>query len=353
MPKKLPPGIASARADDLNSRTDRGPLLRWYDAHKRDLPWRRTSDPYAVWVSEVMLQQTQVATVIPYWERWLKRFPTVESLAQADEQDALAQWQGLGYYRRCRLLMQGAKWVAEHGMPTTAAGWLAVPGVGPYTAGAIASIAQGDPAPLVDGNVERVYARVTGDASAGPSLTRAAWAWAERELYRPRPGDWNQALMELGATVCKPVKPACTRCPLEGRCVARQSWRVDELPTKVIPRKAVHLRHAVWVPLFEGEVGLRQIPERLWWQGMWEFPRADALPDAEIPELRELVGPGWLQHVGQVRHSVTHHRIVIDVSVVRCESRSPHLRWLRPEDLTPIPMPNPQRRVLKLVGSVL
>jgi A/G-specific adenine glycosylase len=183
---------------------------------------------------------------------------------------------------------------------------------------------------LVDGNVERVYARVTGDASAGPSLTRAAWAWAERELYRPRPGDWNQALMELGATVCKPVKPACTRCPLEGRCVARQSWRVDELPTKVIPRKAVHLRHAVWVPLFEGEGGLRQ-----------------------IPELRELVGPGWLQHVGQVRHSVTHHRIVIDVSVVRCESRSPHLRWLRPEDLTPIPMPNPQRRVLKLVGSVL
>ncbi|AIE86334.1 A/G-specific adenine glycosylase [Fimbriimonas ginsengisoli] len=353
MPKPAPPGLGSTRSDDALHQPNGGPLLKWYDQNRRDLPWRRTSDPYAVWVSEVMLQQTQVATVIPYWERWLARFPTIQALAESDEQEALSLWQGLGYYRRCRLLLAGARWVAEHGTPTTATGWLEVPGVGPYTAGAIASIAHGDPAPVVDGNVERVYARLAGDASAGPSLHKAAWTWARRELYRPRPGDWNQALMELGATVCKPVKPDCTVCPFEGRCVARQTWRVDELPTKEAQREAVRLKHAVWVPTFEGELGLRQIPEGLWWQGMWEFPRTDALAEAEIPELRELVGPGWLQHLGQIRHSVTHHRITIEVSLVRCETRSPDLRWFRPDDLASLPMPNPQRRVLKMAIDVL
>lgn len=353
MPKKPAPGLSSPRAHDPLAEADGGPLLRWYDANRRDLPWRRTKDPYAIWVSEVMLQQTQVATVIPFWERWLARFPTFHDLAVADEQEALALWQGLGYYRRCRLLIQGARWVDEHGLPNTAEGWREVPGVGPYTAGAIASIAQGDPAPLVDGNVERVYARLTGDDATNPKLNRNAWRWAQDQLFLPRPGDWNQALMELGATICKPVRPDCPRCPLEGRCVARQSWRVDELPTKEAKRAPIHLRHAVWVPVFEGRVGLRQIPPGLWWEGMWEFPRSDALTDAETPELRELVGPGWLQHVGQIRHAVTHHRIVVDVSIVRCESASPALRWLALDELDAIPMPQPQRRALRLVRGLL
>ncbi|MGV3617571.1 MAG: A/G-specific adenine glycosylase [Fimbriimonas sp.] len=352
MSKKVRPGLSSPRAEPLLSEPDGGPLLAWYDAHRRDLPWRRTKDPYAIWVSEVMLQQTQVATVIPYWHRWLERFPTVESLATADEQDALALWQGLGYYRRCRLLLQGARYLAENGIPTRAEEWLRVPGVGRYTAGAISSIAQNHPAALVDGNVERVYARVTGDDASGPALTNGAWVWAERNLYRSRPGDWNQALMELGATVCKPVKPDCTRCPLEGRCVARQTWRVDELPRREAKPTPVHLRHAVWVPVHEGRYGVRQIPEGLWWQGMWEFPRADALPDREIPELRTLIGPGWLQDVGTLRHSVTHHRIVIEVGVVRCEAPSPVLRWGTLEGLAALPMPAPQRKILKLVRSL-
>jgi len=293
-----------------------------------------------------MLQQTQVATVIPYWEKWMARFPTIQALAAADEQDVLAHWQGLGYYRRCRLLQKGSQWVAEHGLPRSAKDWLEVPGVGPYTAGAIASIAQGDPAPLVDGNVERVYARLTGDASAGPLLTRNAWVWAAHVLYKPHPGDWNQALMEFGATVCKPVKPECPRCPLADRCVARLSWRVDELPTRPEKVKTVGLRHAVWVPYFEGRYGVRQIPAGSWWEGMWEFPRAEEVASEEVLELREIVGPGWLESIGEVRHSVTHHRIVISASLVRCESMSPQLRWLDAEELKAIPMPNPQRKVL-------
>jgi A/G-specific adenine glycosylase len=204
---------------------------------------------------------------------------------------------------------------------------------------------------LVDGNVERVYARVAGDEASGAALTKNAWDWAARHLYRERPGDWNQALMELGATVCKPVKPDCTQCPLEGRCVARQTWRVDELPRREAKPTPVHLRHAVWVPLFEGKLGVRQIPKGLWWQGMWEFPRADALPDREIPELRELVGPGWLQDMGTVRHSVTHHRIVIEVSLVRCETQNPALRWETGESLATLPMPAPQRKILRRVAE--
>ena len=319
------------------------PLLAWYDAQKRDLPWRRTRDPYAIWTSEIMAQQTQVATVIPYWERWLARFPTVEALAAADDADVLSLWQGLGYYRRARLFLAGARWVAAHGMPTTATGWREVPGVGPYTAGAIASIAFGDPAPLVDGNVERVYARLTDDASSGAALHRAAWAWAARELHAPRPGDWNQALMELGATVCTPKNPACDRCPLAPPCLARARGTQPLRPAPAKRRETVDLEQAVWVPFCEGLYGMRQIPAGEWWEGMWEFPRA---PLSDEASLEALVGPGWRQEAGTVRHGVTHHRIEVRVSLVRCEERSPLLQWFAEEEMERLPIPTPQRRAL-------
>ncbi len=325
------------------------PLLAWYDAHRRDLPWRRTRDPYAIWASEIMAQQTQVATVIPYWERWLARFPTVEALAAADEADVLAQWQGLGYYRRARFFLAGARWVAVHGMPKTATDWKKVPGVGAYTAGAIASIAFDDPSPLVDGNVERVYARLTDDPAADAALHRNAWRWATENLYEPRPGDWNQALMELGATVCVPRQPLCGACPLQERCLAfaRETQTVRPAPAK---RKAtVELRFAVWVPTFEGAYGMRQIPSGEWWEGMWEFPRAPL--DAEA-SLLETVGEGWRQEAGVVRHGVTHHRIENRVSLVRCEERSPDLEWFAEDELAALPIPTPQRRALALTKKL-
>lgn len=324
------------------------PLLAWFDAHRRDLPWRRTRAPYAIWVSEIMLQQTQVATVIPYWERWMARFPSVEALAAASDQDTLELWQGLGYYRRCRLLKQGAEWVVAHGLPTTASGWREVPGVGPYTAGAIASIAMNEPAALVDGNVERVYARLTGDDAEGPRLNKAAWRWAEREVHGDRPGDWNQALMELGATVCKPVSPSCGVCPVRSSCVAFAEGRTAELPTKAAKQATVSLTHAVWVPVHGGLLGVRQIPAGQWWEGLWEFPRADAGLDLEVPELRAIVGPGERISLGKVRHAVTHHRIQIEASVVQCTSASEKLRWVSRTDLETLPMPAPQRKVLAL-----
>ncbi len=322
----------------------RSALLDWYRTHGRDLPWRRTRDPYAVWVSEVMLQQTQVATVLPYYARWMARFPTVEALAKADEQEVLALWQGLGYYRRAKLLLQGSRWVAEHGWPSDLKGWLAVPGVGPYTAAAIGSIAQSLPAAVVDGNVERVFARFTACDLAGGALLRAAQRWADEALDREHPADWNQALMELGAMVCTPRAPHCDRCPIENMCVARQSWTVDRYPTASRPPATVRETHTVWVPFCEGRFGIRPIPEGEWWGGMWEFPRSRA--DSPEAELRAMVGEGWLEELGEVRCQVTHHRITFEAWLVRCEAPSKELEWRTRAELDAMPLPSPVRKVL-------
>lgn len=336
---------------------DGGPLLRWYDTHKRSLPWRESHDPYRVWVSEIMLQQTQVATVLPYYERWIERFPNVQSLAVANEHDVLSYWQGLGYYRRARFLLKGAQYVVEHGIPMSYEAWLKVPGVGAYTAAAIASIAFQQPVSLVDGNVERVYARLTGSRASGQKLHEEAKAWAAKQLYKSRPGDWNQALMELGATVCTPKNARCETCPVAEQCVAKQSWLVDQLPVPEVKRPVVRLVHAVWVPFDGSRFGLRQIPHGEWWEGMWEFPRATVESgDAavgEVAHLREVVGLGWLEDLGTVRHSVTHHRIEIFARLCRVDEPSHKLSWFNAHELDSLPLPSPQRKVLRLSRSAL
>ncbi|MBS1715927.1 MAG: A/G-specific adenine glycosylase [Armatimonadetes bacterium] len=318
-------------------------LLDWYEASRRDLPWRRTADPYAVWVSEAMLQQTTVKAVVPYFERWMKRFPTVEDLARAEADECASYWAGLGYYARCRRLQDGAKWIVEHGFPSSADAWLDVPGVGPYTAGAIASIALGEPAALVDGNVERVYSRLNDDAASGPALHRAAWAWAKGQVCQERPSDWNQALMELGATVCKPRSPSCTACPLHGLCRAVASGTVDFRPVRP-PRKApVELDHHVWVPRYKGRLGIVQTPPGEWWAGLWGFPRS-----ASTEALDVLVGPSRRRPIGHFRHTVTGHRIDVEVSVADCERPSSSLTWCEPADVRRYALPAPQERALSI-----
>ena len=321
-------------------------LLHWYDCHKRDLPWRKTSDPYAIWVSEIMLQQTQVSTVIPYWERWMARFPTVESLAVATEEDILSLWQGLGYYRRGRMLWQGAVQVCSNGMPTSASEWERVSGVGRYTGGAIASIALGEVVPLVDGNVQRVYARLNADTSEEKLLSKSAWDWAGSVVDSERPGDWNQALMELGATVCKPKDPSCSVCPLTGNCMAFRQGLQGSIPRAKVRQVTKSLSLETWIPLCEGRFGVRQIPASQWWEGMWEFPRASATSDVENAELRGIVGEGWVQHVGSFRHAVTHHRILLSVSRVYCESQVTGLQWVTGEELEKLSLPAPMRKAL-------
>ncbi len=313
-------------------------LLAWYDSNRRDLPWRRTTDPYSIWVSEVMLQQTQVATVIPYFERWMKRYPTVESLALAEEQELLSLWQGLGYYRRCRMLLDGARWVAANGMPEKASGWLKVPGVGRYTGSAIASIAFGESVPVVDGNVERVFARFAGSEESGKNLNNAAWLWAETALNRDRPGDWNQALMELGATVCRPKDPGCKSCPLSADCVAFRAGRQLDLPITEKRESVIPIQREAWIHENDGRIGLEQAPAGEWWHGMWRFPFHRRLP-------------GEARYLGDVRHTVTRHRIRMAVYRVACSSQEIGLAWFSVAQLADLAMPSPYRRALELLKS--
>lgn len=246
------------------------------------------------------------------------------------------------------MLLEGARFVCEFGIPSTLEAWRKVPGVGPYTAGAIASIAQGIPAALVDGNVERVFARLTTCNLSGQALERAAWAWANQVMQPPDPGSWNQALMELGATVCKPKIPVCEECPIKSHCAAYSANLVQEFPIPTPKPATVRLTHEVWIPQYGDQFGLRQIPLGEWWEGMWEFPRAVADREKAQIELRDWIGDGWLEELGTIAHTVTHHRITIHASRVRCEQRSPRLSWLCPQDLEGLPLPAPQRKLLKI-----
>ncbi|HSM59782.1 MAG TPA: A/G-specific adenine glycosylase, partial [Longimicrobiales bacterium] len=214
----------------------RGALLDHYDRTRRRLPWRGQTDPYRIWVSEVMLQQTRVDTVIPYYRRWMARFPDVDSLATASEDEVLLAWEGLGYYRRARHLHAGAAWVRDRHdgrVPDSVEELRRIPGVGEYTAGAVASIAFGEPAPAVDGNVRRVLARLFDE----PAPTRAWLRDRAGHLVDPgRPGDWNQALMDLGAAVCTPRSPSCGACPVARWCAARAAGTQAERPAPAVRR---------------------------------------------------------------------------------------------------------------------
>jgi A/G-specific adenine glycosylase len=308
-------------------------LIEWYRSNGRDLPWRRTTDPYAIWVSEIMLQQTQVKTVIPYFERWMHRFPSVESLATAPEDDVLACWQGLGYYRRAKNLRAGAQRVAAEGMPTDYRHWLDLPGIGEYTAAAIASIAQHQRFAVVDGNVERVYARVNASTSTSSRLTREARVWAQGLLNASNapPGEFNQAMMELGACVCTPRSPLCCACPFNDVCLARAKGCVTEYPIAKHKPDTISLERHGAAYLNGNCVALQRIPDGEWWEGMWTLPWSEDAPSG----LR----------LGQVRQAVTKHRITFHLWLVESQ---PEATVLFP--LTDLPaIPALQRKAITLI----
>jgi|HubBroStandDraft_2_1064218.scaffolds.fasta_scaffold35167_2 A/G-specific adenine glycosylase len=266
-------------------------LLDWYDKSQRDLPWRRSRDPYAIWVSEIMLQQTRVAVVIERYQAFMTRFPSLVSLALAPEQDVLALWSGLGYYRRARMLHKAAQFVAEHregSLPTTAEELRLLPGIGNYTAAAIASIAHGEPIPVVDGNVERVICRMQGWESVGRSgaaaLRHKIEAAASQILDPARPGDFNQALMELGATVCTPRSPQCLTCPLSADCVTRGEHKT-QARARMLSKEvsyALAVRNGSLPGFTNREVLLEQRSDsHTVMPGLWQLPE---LHEAEMPE---------------------------------------------------------------------
>ncbi|HTQ78805.1 MAG TPA: A/G-specific adenine glycosylase [Thermoanaerobaculia bacterium] len=298
-------------------------LLSWFDRHRRDLPWRRTADPYAIWLSEVMLQQTRVETVLPYYARFLLQFPTLEALAGAEIDEVLALWSGLGYYRRARQLHAAARQVVASGagFPRTLAGLRALPGVGDYTAAAVGSIAFGIAEPVLDGNVERVLSRLLALAEDPRQRSgRERLLTRGRELLDPgRPGDSNQAMMELGATLCLPKNPRCLLCPLSAGCRAAAAGEAELYPLPRKRREAVRVRQVVAVVESPRGILLFKRPEgSTLLAGTWELPWVEAeAAGSGLPEagLAERYGGRWQlgPRVAQVRHGITYRDIEVDV----------------------------------------
>jgi A/G-specific adenine glycosylase len=342
--------MATQKRASQNVEALRSHLLGWYSANRRDLPWRRSRDPYFIWVSEIMLQQTRVAVVIDRFEAFVSQFPTIALLARAPEQEVLALWSGLGYYRRARMLHQAARFVAgqrQGKLPRTAEELRELPGIGAYTAAAIASIAHGEPVAVVDGNVERVLFRMAGWDESGSegaaTLRKKVLDLASQLLDPERPGDFNQAMMELGATVCLPRNPQCLACPLAAGCKTRGEHKTTSRAPKV-SRTVGHglaARPESDDALADGEVLLEQrhATETVM-PGMWQLP---VLRDAEVPapNLRVTVRHAIMQGNYTVRV-----RTLAAKDVTKLTVRGGKRRWVRLEELTALPLTGLTRKVL-------
>lgn len=336
-------GIAGPMASFARAASIPDVLLNWYDREARVLPWRvppggPSPDPYRVWLSEVMLQQTTVATVTPRFARFLERFPTVEALAQAAPDALMAEWAGLGYYARARNLQAGARAVvARGGFPRTAAELVKLPGIGPYTAAAIAAMAFGEAVAVVDGNAERVVARLFALDEQPPALVEAVRQCLQPLVPAGRPGDFAQAVMDLGARVCRPKAPACDRCPLAGACQARAESRAGDLPLrKAKPEKRLLQGTAWWIEA-DGRVGLERRPGRGLLGGMLGVPGTTFAPDT--PFTLPFEG-AWRRSPAPVRHIFTHIDLRLDVAAIRLHQPPPwpvELAWTGTWDLTGLP----------------
>jgi A/G-specific adenine glycosylase len=332
-------------------------LLRWYDRHQRELPWRRklgpggTLDPYHVLVSEAMLQQTQVATAIPYFHRFLEKFPTIQALASADEQDVLRLWQGLGYYSRARNLRSAARQVVEsHGgsMPSAVETLRGLPGVGRYTAGAVASIAFDRRAPIVDGNVARVLCRID-KIETDPREKETIdllWRRAEEVLPRKRCGDFNSAMMELGATVCTPRSPKCLICPVRENCEAQAAGVQEQTPPPKKTKPTPLLQRDVFCVSKGGKWLIEQRPAKGRWAGMWQFITIET-------DSGNGSKPG--KHIGVVTHALTHRRYEFRVfhgAMPKAAKDGPMRKWVTLEELDQYPLSRPHLRIAEMLSAL-
>jgi A/G-specific adenine glycosylase len=331
-------------------------LLKWYKSNARSLPWRGHSDPYAVWVSEIMLQQTRVETVIPYFSRWMQRFPDVNALSASSEQDVLNAWEGLGYYSRARSLLKAAKMIVEQfgsQLPHSRESLQKLPGLGRYTAAAIASIAFGLDEVVLDGNVKRVLSRCfnLSEAIDTPIGEKRFWKLAEELLPPGHAGDYNQAVMDLGATICTPKSPACTVCPISAICQARLLRLQAVLPVVTEKKPIPHYIVTAAVMLSEGKVLIARRPSKGLLGGLWEFPGGKvetgesleaALQREIVEELGTVIEVG--EKLGTYRHAYTHFRVTLHAFHARLTGKEPEaleaseLAWVEPKWLGEYPM---------------
>ena len=340
-------------------------LLAWYDKTKRDLPWRNTNDPYSIWVSEIMLQQTQVKTVIPYYERWIKTLPTIDKLANAPEKKILKLWEGLGYYSRAKNLKKSAKIICKEmngKLPNTVKNLQNLPGIGRYTAGAISSIAFGLKAPVLDGNVKRVLSRLfcINENGATSASEDRLWQKAEDLLPASRPGDFNQALMELGATVCIPKSPKCQQCPVRTICKAFLKNRVNQFPPskKNIPSKKIEVSAGIIIK--NKKVYIQQRAKDGLMGGLWEFPggkrkKGESSEECLRREIKEELGVNVvsLNKVMTIKHTYTQFRVTL--TVFNCKLQKKQIRpdgceqwkWVSLSNLKKYPFPAANVKIVK------
>ncbi|MBI2948133.1 MAG: A/G-specific adenine glycosylase [Verrucomicrobia bacterium] len=348
-------------------------LLGWYRRNARKLPWRLTTDPYAIWISEVMLQQTQVRTVIPYWNRWMRRFPSIRSLARAKVSEVLRCWAGLGYYTRARNLQSAARLIVSNhvgNFPRNFGDIIALPGVGRYTAGAICSIAFNQPAPVLDGNVTRVLARIFG-ITTDPKETRTKgrlWDLAQHlvshaakyQKPKTRPcADLNQALMELGATVCTPRQPQCPKCPCRRYCRARKEHRVAEIPAKTVRPKSLHRWAAAFAINRDGRFLVRQRSSGEINAYLWEFPNLETnSPVSKVQSVaHRCLGfrPRSIQPFCVVAHTIMRHRIRLEVFTGTTNGpwtgQGRNARWCTLKQLHQLAFPSAHRKILQALEA--
>jgi A/G-specific adenine glycosylase len=312
-------------------RSLRKKLTRWYDRAKRDLPWRKTRDPYAIWISEVMLQQTRVAAVVPYYERFLKRFPTPASLVIAPESELLTMWAGLGYYSRARNLQKAALQItASATFPKDYESILTLAGIGPYTAAAIASISFGLPHAVVDGNVKRVLARWSNNAHLD------AQPLADRLLDPQDPARWNQAVMELGATICVPRAPHCSECPVKANCAAYRAGTQDDVPLKRAKPAAEQLERTLLVIRRNASILLTPSPRV---KGFWDLPE-------HVPQARAR------NKLGEFLHTITHRHYRFTVKEAKARTAPPESRWHTLEELAKIPLSTTAKKALRIYNAL-
>jgi len=366
------PHPALEQIDSLWIAAFRRKVKNWFAGNARALPWRGTRDAYRIWVSEIMLQQTQVATVIPYYNDFLKKYPSVESLAAADQSQVLRSWEGLGYYRRARQLHAAAKQiVADHEgkFPAEFAHVLDLPGIGRYTAGAILSFAHDQRLPILEANTTRLFARCLAlqDSVDERTSQNALWAFAEMILPRRQCGDFNQALMELGSEVCTPQQPNCSACPLSNLCLTRIAGLQNQIPVKKAKRSFRRIFESVIVVSRQDRLLMRECGENEWWTGMWDFPRY-RVPRAATGELKKLCREqtGLAIELGEllatIKHTVTHHNIELDCYLAKSvqgrlktlngkDSPATQLRWVRKRDLADYPLSVTARKVTRLLDK--
>ena len=347
-------------------RTFRRQLKRWYKNHARDLPWRRTREPYHVWISEIMLQQTQVATVIPYFERFLKAFPTIKKLAAADEEKVLRLWEGLGYYRRARQLHKAAKQIVEkHAgkFPSRLEDVDALPGIGRYTRGAILSIAFEQREPILEANTIRLNARLLAleEDTSSKASQNALWAFAEDILPTKEIGLFNQALMELGGAICTPKSPRCLLCPVASICPTRAAGLQAEIPRPKKKMQYEELAETAVVVFKNRDVLLRRCKEGERWAGLWDFPRFTSATNGDVhhdaSEVKRLSGIECEmdKEFASIKHGVTKYRITLSCRRAKFVSgrlqRKEEVAWVHPKKLADYPLSVTGRKIAKLLVS--